>query len=207
MMALAPVGVGSTQEAKHSSFTIDQIAEHLGLGGGNWEASFDEKCFLGFIITETSSDGVSTKKYYWSLEASKKHEFHFMHHVASSTSGDEHHNITLSSTQIGEWTEKGSTGIRISGGGGFICDTNLPSLGKREQRIMQNNFRPKIDEPTLLYSWTSDQTKQAIQVDVIFVVDKKEPEALGAGQPATKPADKPAVKDQPSTPTPNDVPR
>ena len=32
-------------------------------------------------------------------------------------------------------------------------------------------------------------------------------EQAGAGQPATKPADKPPVKDQPSTPTPKDVPR
>ena len=206
-MALASVGAGNTQEAKHSSFTIHQIAEHLGLGGGNWEASFDEKCFIGFIITETSSDGVSTKSYYWSVKASKKHEFHFMHHVTSSTSPDEHHNTTLSSTQIGEWTEEGSTGIRISGGGGVTCDTNLPSLGKREQRIMQNNFRPKIDEPTLLYSGSSDQTKQAIQLDVIFVVDKKEAEAAGAAQPATKPTDEPSVENQPSPPTSKDGPR
>jgi hypothetical protein len=32
-------------------------------------------------------------------------------------------------------------------------------------------------------------------------------EQAGAGQPATKPADKPAVKDQPSTLTPKDLPR
>ena len=32
-------------------------------------------------------------------------------------------------------------------------------------------------------------------------------EPAGAGQPATKPADKPPVKDQPSTPTPKDGPR
>jgi len=32
-------------------------------------------------------------------------------------------------------------------------------------------------------------------------------EQAGAGQPATKPADKPTVKDEPSTPTPKDAPR
>ena len=36
---------------------------------------------------------------------------------------------------------------------------------------------------------------------------KSKAEPAGAGQPATKPADKPPLKDQPSTPTPKDGPR
>lgn len=38
-------------------------------------------------------------------------------------------------------------------------------------------------------------------------VEKYKSEPAGADQPATKPADKPPVKDQPSTPTPKDAPR
>jgi hypothetical protein len=38
-------------------------------------------------------------------------------------------------------------------------------------------------------------------------VERLRAEQAGAGQPATKPADKPAVKDQPSTPTSKDGPR
>ena len=37
--------------------------------------------------------------------------------------------------------------------------------------------------------------------------EKRQAEQAGAGQPATKPADKPPVKDQPSTPTSKDLPR
>ena len=47
-----------------------------------------------------------------------------------------------------------------------------------------------------------------LDISLLFSADPKEKiEQAGADQPATQPAEKPPVKDQPSTPTPKEVPR
>jgi len=47
-----------------------------------------------------------------------------------------------------------------------------------------------------------------LDISLLFSEDPKEKiEQAGADQPATQPADKPSVRDQPSTPTPKEVPR
>ena len=76
-------------------------------------------------------------------------------------------------------------------------------------------FRP-IDAKTIevisvsvARKWHKKEAKPKYQIEKCQVASGifKKSEQAGADQPATKPADKPAVKDQPATPTPKDVPR
>ena len=66
---------------------------------------------------------------------------------------------------------------------------------------------PRTRIPVLMDGWSPKLLKIRDDESVTDSKHKNEVEPAGVGQPATKPAVRPAVKDQPSTPTPKDDPR
>ena len=178
------------QRAEHSTFTPEQLAEHLGLTGGNWTVSFDEKLFCGFIVTETSDDGALTKKYFWSSDASQNHQFHFMHHVENKDGRGDSHKVSFSSVQEGEWKSEGENDRsrwKVSGGSGTGYNTVLPSGGGSRTRFRNNSVKITPESPELLYSWSSTETKRAFLLEIVFAQNPKKAEQDGADQPATAP--------------------
>ncbi len=159
------------QHAEHAPFTPEQIAEHLGLAGGNWTVSFDEKLYCGFIISETSDDGILTKEYYWSSDASQNHQFHFMHHIESKNQRSESHSVSFSSLQEGEWqpsSESKTSKSKISFGKGIRYKTTLPNGGASTAQYRDNSVKITPEAPEILYRWESQKTKRTFSLEIIF---------------------------------------
>ena len=178
-LAVSFIHADEKKRAEHSTFTPKQLAEHLGLLGGNWTVSFDEKLFCGFIITETSNDGVVTKKYFWSSDASQNHQFYFMHHIESKDRRGDSHNVSFSSVQEGEWKsedEDNRSRWKISGGSGTGYNTMLPSGGGSRTKFRNNSVKISPESPELLYSWTSTETKRAFLLEIVFTKSTKKAE-------------------------------
>jgi hypothetical protein len=193
------VSTSVAQEAKHSTFTPKQIAEHLGLLGGNWIVSFDEKQFCGFVLTETSEGGVTEKKYYWSSESSKNHQFFFKHDIEKELQRSTLHRVKFSSVQEGDWTAGKDSAARwkTSGGSGMTYNANLPSGGGSRTQFRNNSVKIKPDLPELLYSWNSEETKRAFKLEILFTEDTAKAEQGGADQPAIAPESKSEGKEKP----------
>lgn len=173
------------KRAEHSDFTLEQLAEHLGLTGGNWTVSFDEKLFCGFVITETSDDGTATKKHFWSVDASKSHQFRYMHHIAEPEDERENrrrgdlHKLSWWSLQEGEWQPSDESGVskkeQSSGGSGLTYQVELPSFaGRTVYRNSSLGITP--ESPELLYSWSSTETERTFMLEVIFTRDTEKAE-------------------------------
>ena len=178
-IAITLIATTSTyaEPAKHSGFTIQQIAEHLGLKGGNWSVKFNEKCYAGFIITDITAAGEKKQFTYWSKDAAFQHEFHFMEHVQDDgTRNDKFHEIDFSSRQIGE-PEVEQIGIgelttQFSFGIGMTYSMLLPRSGMHAHQT--NDVEAKIGEPTMLYEFTTTGSKREFRLEIIFATTKPE---------------------------------
>lgn len=176
-LCLVPhVGAAKDGAAIHSAFTLEQIADHLGLKGGNWTVEFGESCFLGFMITETGSEGIVKRKIFWSAKTAKAHEFHFLHHISSSSGTEHTHELKFSSEQLDEWKEEGAVRWKVSSGSGLTYTVSLPQTG--EQQEMDGDMHLKINEPMLLFSWGGTETQRAFGLHVLAARAKEEAEEL-----------------------------
>ncbi|MEM1294228.1 MAG: hypothetical protein AAGH89_02615 [Verrucomicrobiota bacterium] len=167
---------GKDGRAIHSSFTIEQVIDHLGLKGGNWSVEFGEACFLGFMITETGSKGIVKRKIYWSSKTAKAHQFHFLHHISSSSETENTHELEFSSMQMDEWKEESAVRWKVSSGSGLTYNVSLPQAG--EQQEMDGDMQLKINEPMLLFSWGGTETQRAFGLHVLAARNKEEAEEL-----------------------------
>jgi len=80
-----------------------------------------------------------------------------------------------------------------------------PASGTNVYKLNPNSL--KLEHGGVVFS-KEELEKEATQYKAMFEhADTTKGEQAGADQPATKPADKPPVKDQPSTSTPKDGPR
>jgi len=183
LFSLVVLGMPKTvaQNAKYAGFTNKQIAEHLGLSGGNWLVSFDQKLFCGFVITDTSKNGVETKKYIWSSEASKEHKFDFIHDVEHRTNSSlDIHEIKFSSFQRGDWNvDEGNENAKwqVSGGSGLTYNSHLPNDAESIRRVRNNQVEIKPELLEELFSWSSKETKRAFSLDIVFTSDTEKFEA------------------------------
>lgn len=174
-------------QADYSAFTAEQLAQYLGLQGGNWAVEFDEELFCGFVITETTEGGEVTKKYHWSRNASKNHEVHLIHEIEGSDDTFEIHKISCTSSQKGEWKPIDPTDPskgKVYRGGGWSSkyyQFMLPIYDNREQSTA-GSVGVTPESPNRLYKWTSKKTKQALIVEIVFAKDTEKVEQAGAVQ-------------------------
>ncbi len=104
----------------------------------------------------------------------------------------------------GAWQQFSVGYLRLKGGNEatFVPILSLPDL-------VDDEYTVRVDSGVLRIG--TKKTKKKVLalhlIDICPAVITTEVEQAGAAQPATKPADRPPVKDQPSTPTSKDGPR
>jgi hypothetical protein len=111
-----------------------------------------------------------------------------------ATAGFSNHRVTKGKRFIG-YLKKVDDRFILSGESNQFLE-DIDDLTKTIRDVGQTSYRVPLE-------WKMNELRKLVlQADWT-----KKAQPAGAGQPATKPADKPPVKDQPSTPTSKDAPR
>jgi len=148
-------------------FTTDQIAEHLGIKGGNYPAKFKIPCYCGFKIIDNTQD-VPVSTTFWSENKSDTHIFTFKH---STTTNDykrftrTNHDVSFGSTQtLQNNLAAPEPNFRIN------AKSLTYNFGTQTNGI-QLHLSPnilKIDKLQPLYTWKTHDGKIIFQLSVIF---------------------------------------
>ncbi len=182
LMILPFTGNANDGKSVHSPFTIEQIAEYLELKGGNWTVEFDDPSFVGFVITKTTKNGKVSHEFFWSPQATRTHEFRFMHHATAGSGMNANHELRFGSEQIEEpqGNSEGDSQGRSSSGTGYTYNVQLPSIC--EEEVMENDLRLKPGQAALLYSWKSTESEQAFRLDLVSTTSTEETEKALQGE-------------------------
>ena len=198
LLATALCHAGEKHVAKHSQFSADQLVEYLELIGGNWDAEFDEDCYVAFVFSSTAKDGKAEKDYYWSTDPSKHHKILFMHDISGEVQRGRQviHRMRMHTTQIGVWKEL-VNGVRTKStiGGGHTRNEIVPDSGSSRYAIKDLQFT--IGDPVQIYTWKCADSLSRFTVELLFATNKNKAEQDGADQPATAPESKSEGKEKP----------